>query len=97
MTIREMTKQVFDLCGGKINGEQRTYSSFLRQVQIIFHGENAGKKITFTMELPDGEWFFEMIKVDDHLYDYYLPETRGQEKRMIEDLYNRANKKGDSK
>lgn len=51
---------------------------------------NVGDKLYIQIALPDGEWFFKIVHYADGEWDYYIPDTRVEEQRIITELMNKA-------
>lgn len=85
MTLREITQQIYSITvNGRINGEhftaQELYTAFkawLREPQSQY---------IFTALLPDGEWYCKAIR-GPWGYGYIIPETRHEEKHIINELF----------
>ncbi len=87
MTIREVCIQLYDLSvDGHFNGEKFSQTQLINYVRNSFrpevnlHGDN---KLVMMIELPDGVWYFYIVQYDKGQFDYYIPDTREQEKRVI--------------
>ena len=89
MTIREVSKQICRISKGRINGEKFTQNRLSDYLNNMFR---TGRSVIIQVELNDGLWLCEVDMYEVHpfcSYDYFLPETREQEKI----LYNRLTKK----
>ena len=96
MTIKETAKRLFgQAIGGYFNGEKFTET---RLYNTIVNGmkncEFNAIKNAYVMQiaLPDGWWYCKITKYGNKAdeYDYYIPETREQERRLIDRLMGRA-------
>ena len=85
MTIREVCKQLYDLSvGGYFNGEKFTLDRLINQTKNMFRTPlKAGNRLVMQIALPDGWWNFYIVEYDKGQFDYYIPDTREQEKRVI--------------
>lgn len=80
MTLKEVIDQVYDLSvGGYFNGEKFTKTRFTKYINNMF---KTGNRLVMQIALPDGRWFFSINKLNNNGYDYYIPETREQEKKV---------------
>lgn len=89
MNIREVAKHICRISKGRINGEKFTQTEFTDYLKGMFR---TGTSSIVSIELPDGHWLCEVKLYELHpysAYDYFIPETREQEKI----LYNRLTKK----
>lgn len=80
MTRNDMTNQIYDLSNGIINGEKLTKTLFTKMVKDHFDLFN---ELTLKLTLPDGDWFCKIHKWDNKEYDYFIPDTREQEKKYF--------------
>lgn len=84
MTALDLTKQLYDLAlDHTINGERFTKRQLEHSIHIWLRKD--GDNFIFEITLPDGRWFAEMRRIGDE-YDYYIPDTREQEQRVIDRL-----------
>lgn len=85
MTIREVCKQLYDLSvGGYFNGEKFTLERLINQTKNMFRGTlKGGNRLVMQVALPDGWWYFYIVEYAKGQFDYYIPDTREQEKRVI--------------
>ena len=91
MTIREVCNQLFDLSvGGYFNGEKFTIERLIKQTENMFRGSSpkGGNRVVWQIALPDGWWHFTITKYGNRPdeWGYYIPETREQEKKIIDIL-----------
>ena len=85
MTLKEASQQLFSLTGGRVNGETFTRSQLESNIASWTRdmSRNTIKNhYVITVSLPDGEWYAALTKTTDG-YDYFIPETREQEKALI--------------
>lgn len=88
MTIKEITNQLYDLSvGGYFNKEKFTKQRLYNQIKSLFRGSTRKLAdhpvIVQQIALCDGWWFFYIIEYAKGEFDYFLPDTREQEKRVI--------------
>lgn len=85
MTIREVCKQLYDLSvGGYFNGEKVTLDRLINQTKNMFRTPlKGGNRLVMQIALPDGWWNFYIVEYNKGQFDYYIPDTREQEKRVI--------------
>lgn len=89
MTIHEVATQMHKLSGGRLNGEQFSKRELEGYISRMFKGELALKNsLVMQIALPDGEWLCTVDRFADAAdsFDYYIPDTRGQEARIWERL-----------
>lgn len=81
MTLKEVTKQLHKLSGGHINGEKFTRKELETAISAWL---KTGDSYIAEINLPDGNWLFliERFPTDQNQYDYWIPETRKQEKHL---------------
>lgn len=89
MTLNETAYWLMRLTGGKLNGE--TYSR-KELTEVLKNAFRTGKSYFMHGTLPDGEWLIEVLQYRDARdgYDYYLPDTREEEARLIEKFLSKA-------
>jgi hypothetical protein len=85
MTIKEVCKQIYDLSvGGYFNGEKFTLERLTNQIKSMFKGQlKGGNRLVQQIALPDGWWYFYIVEYEKGQFDYYIPDTREQEKKVI--------------
>ena len=89
MTKLELTTQLIDLAvAGYFNGEKFSKARLTNYIGKMCR--NVGDKLYMQIALPDGEWFFKIVRYADGEWDYILPDTREQEQRIIAELLNKA-------
>jgi len=92
MTIHEVTSQLWKLSvKGQFNGEKFTFSQFEKLVSNYFRKGThlkLGNRVVMEIMLPDGSWFFQIVRYNDRPdgFDYIIPDTRDQEKRLLDEL-----------
>jgi len=86
MTLNETINQIYDLTvDGIINGEKFTRKQFSEILKHFFK-ELSFDQLIFEITLPDGNWLVKLYKWDNKEYDYFLPDTREQEKKLYREL-----------
>ncbi|MCC8157283.1 MAG: hypothetical protein LIO54_08410 [Oscillospiraceae bacterium] len=89
MTLHQVADQLFNLSvAGYFNGEKFTRERLYAHLKCFLRPE-VGNAMIMTISLPDGVWYFKVNhygKGADE-YDYDLPETREQERRIKHLLY----------
>lgn len=95
MTLHELAHQVYTLpykmpC--YINDVKRTseadVKNLLKAWLMVDHmAEYPTAKFIFQISLPDGRWFCKVSRNGSD-YDLYVPDTREQEQRLIDQLVN---------
>lgn len=82
MTINEVTEQLYDLAiAGYFNGEKFTKARLKKYITSMF--KDGSKKLVMNIALPDGRWFFHITQYSPNEFDYYIPDTREAEKRVM--------------
>lgn len=85
MTLHDTASQIIKLAvGGYINGEKFSESRLQTWLGKMLSEPNS--KAVFEIALPDGRWFAEAIRDERFGYDYYIPDTREDEARIIAGL-----------
>lgn len=82
MTLKDITRQVFDLCDGKLNGTVLTQQEFKEECKIA----KTGKVAWFGITLPDGHWLMRVTWSKKWGWDYEIPTTEAQQ-CAFEELY----------
>ena len=80
MTIKEVAHSLYGLSvAGFFNGEKFTVTRLEKQIRAWMQGGQ--KRIVMQIALPDGWWYFNVIRFADRpdAYSYYIPETRDDE------------------
>ena len=87
MTLHNIASQLLSLSvDKKINGVKfsakrlETVLGMWLRPEALPSGKN---KVVAEIHLPDGFWFFYIVRLNDGEFDYYIPDTREQEKRVI--------------
>lgn len=80
MTFNEATEQVFNLSGGRINGEVFTLNKYRNFVKREIAGKN---KVIGKLILPDGEWPYKIYIPHKGIWDYYIPDNKEQAEDFI--------------
>lgn len=89
MTKLEVINQLVDLSvNNTFNGER--FSKQRLSTYISKMCRNVGDSVVMNISLPDGDWYFKINKYSANDFDYYIPDTREQEMRIVEDLMNRG-------
>lgn len=88
MTIREVSDQIYDLTGGKINEQLFCKERLYKNIQTWFKDCEHNKiknGVVIHAELMDGGWYCLLTKYSNNIdgYDYYIPETREDEHKLI--------------
>ena len=88
MTIYELTHQLHSISlNGRFNGEKRAVSWLQNYILSMFRA--GGNSLIMEVSMPDGQWLCEVNRWEEHghaQYDYFLPETWAQERRLYEKL-----------
>ena len=88
MTIKEVINQVYGLSiNGYFNRERFSKTEFNTLIRTMFKN---GNNYICEIALPDGWWYMKIMKLQNHEYDYYIPDTRDQEQIIIKQLYEPA-------
>lgn len=86
MTIQYLSNQLHSLSvGGFFNGEKFTKGELLDYLKGVFRPELNTTRWVMEIALPDGRWFFTITRFSDSSdgFDYFIPDTREQEKSVI--------------
>ena len=85
MTLHEVCEQLHSLAiGGYFNGEKFTLCRLTQQIRSAFRTPlKAGNRYVMQIALPDGWWYCYIIEYAKGEFDYYIPDTREQEQRVI--------------
>lgn len=92
MTIKQLSEQVFALSvGWFFNGEKFTKAELLEYLRAAFRPELNTSRWVMEISLPDGRWLFSINHYSEasDWYDYFIPETREQEKALADSLRKR--------
>ena len=90
MTKQEMLKQVFELAIPAKKGKRYictktngySFNQFKEHVDKMGLSEYGSCLVNIF--LPDGEWTVLLYRYAPHQWDYVLPETREQERQLVE-------------
>ena len=85
MTLNEISKMTYSIAVGHyINGIKRTSANDITKcLEHWLCGDD--DSYIASIPLEDGRWLCKFIRHGDY-YDLYIPDTRDQEKRLIESL-----------
>ena len=93
MTFREMTQQIFNLSVPSSFSERKrycftsekpwTYNFITNHMKKILKGNTS---CLWPICLPDGRWIIKITQLGRGQWDYYIPETKAQEHRMIQEF-----------
>ena len=92
MTIKQLTEQLHALSvGGFFNGEKFTKAELRDYITRVFRPELNARRWVMEIALPDGRWLFSINRYSDRDdgFDYFIPETRDQEKSLADSLLSR--------
>jgi len=85
MTLTEISKMTYSLAVGHyINGIKRKSANDIKQC-LAHWLYNEDDSYIASISLPDGRWLCKFIRHNDY-YDLYIPDTREQEKKLIESI-----------
>lgn len=80
--LKEILKILYKECGGKINGETKSFKKFKEEISDIFQVE---KQIPVSVGLEltiKGTPIYCTLTKYTWGYDYYIPDTRKDEERL---------------
>lgn len=85
MTLHDVSTQIFGLSvGGYFNREKFTQQSLHNFIKRMFSTPlKGGNRLVMEIALPDGWWYFYITEYAKGEFDYYIPDTREQEKRVF--------------
>ena len=85
MTLREVSTQLHNLSvNGVFNGQKFSITELEKFIYNMFRTPlKGGNRLVMNITLPDGNWYFFITKFEKNQFDYTIPETRNQEKRVI--------------
>lgn len=93
MTFTEMAKQIYDLAVPSAfeNGTRYcftsekpwTYGHMVSHMKKMLDGNTS---CLWPICLPDGRWTIRITHMGRGQWDYYLPDTKAQERRMIQEF-----------
>lgn len=84
MTLNEVASQLYDLTGGRVNGEHFTRAE-LKNVIYSWTRPECGSKYICIVTLPGGDWNCKLTR-GAYGYDYELPETREHDQALFNEL-----------
>lgn len=87
MTLSELSEYVYTLPYNMpcyINGVKVTSKQELKSMLKKWLQKDIDSHICQTV-LPDGKWYIKLYKYNNY-YDLFVPSTRGEEKRLINEL-----------
>lgn len=89
MTKLELVNQLVDLSvNSTFNGETFGKKRLYAYISKMCH--NIGDSVVMNISLLDGDWYFRINRYSACGFDYYIPETREQELRIVEELMSRG-------
>lgn len=82
MTKLELTSQLMDLSiAGYFNGEKFNKERLNNYIGKMCR--NDSDKLYMRIALPDGEWLFKIVRYSTGYWDYYIPDTRDEEQKLV--------------
>ena len=82
MTKTELTSQLMDLSiAGYFNGEKFSLKRLNTYLGVLCR--NDGDKLYMRIALPDGEWLFKIVRYSTGDWDYFIPDTRDEEQKLV--------------
>lgn len=93
MTLKEISKELVNelAVGGYINREKYTADELKGYLESLFRSNlKLGNRAVIEIALPDGWWYMYVVRYVNRNdgFDYYIPDTRDEEKALIESLLN---------
>lgn len=79
MTKQMLTRQIFELSGGKLNGTVMTQAEFKQELK-------PNGVTWFSITLPDGMWLMQVTHSKKWGWEYYIPDNEEQQE-ALEELY----------
>ena len=79
MTKQMLTKQIFELCDGRLNHSQMTPTEFKQELKP--NGVS-----WFSITLPDGDWLMRVTHSQRWGWEYEIP-VNDEQQRIYEELY----------
>ena len=95
MTFNQMVDSIYrNSMGHVLNGEKHTKEGFREWFSKMFK-DNPRHNVVYTMKFPDGEWICLATQYSDKNdgYDYYVPDTRGQETELFKHFFDEIDEK----
>lgn len=93
MTFKEMTRQIFDLAIPSSFEENKrycftsekpwSYSFMVNHMKKMLKGSDS---CLWPICLPDGHWVIRITHLPNGQWDYYVPDSRPKERRMIQEF-----------
>lgn len=84
MTITTIANQIHDMAiAGYINGEKFTKKELSSCLRTWLKTKD---QHIIEVSLPDGRWLCKVYRYAKNEYDYFLPDTREQERRLYAEL-----------
>ena len=91
MTLNEVTNSVYNLSvAGYFNGEKHSREWLHNYIKTFTR--SIGKSYIFEISMPDGRWFMSVVQYAAGEYDYYIPDTRDQERLLKQKLIANVSK-----
>ena len=93
MTLKQVSDSLYGLSVfGYFNGEKFTRAQLRNYLKRAFRPETQTSSWVMEIALPDGRWFCQVSRYSPASdgFDYFIPETRAQEQRLLDRLVNRA-------
>lgn len=90
MTLLEVSNQLYDLSLDGFFNHQKVTRDWVYDVlntSLVRAGGNA-KKHVLEIALPDGWWFATVYKFSNGEYDYSIPDTKEDNKAVLDSLWN---------
>lgn len=85
MELCYMANQIHSLAiGGYLNGAKYTPERWFNQMKTMLR--KPGDRYIFEISLPDGRWLARATWVFGNQFDYWIPDTRGEELRLYDEL-----------
>ena len=81
-TLKEILKNLYKKCSGRINGETKSFRKFEKEIRDIFQTEKQ-IPVSIGLELTiKGKSVYCTLTKYTWGYDYYIPDTREDEERL---------------
>lgn len=82
MTKTELVNQIYGLSvAGYFNGEKFSLKRLNTYLGALCR--NDGDKLFMRIALPDGEWLFKIVRYSTGDWDYFIPDTRDEEQKLV--------------
>ena len=97
MTKSDVLKQVYELSvNGNFNRENGwSFSKFKSYIAEKFSSEKR-QSIIMEIELPDGWWYMSISRFKNGHWDYYIPDTKEENKRLYDEIVSELEKRNQS-